>query len=303
MAIKDMFFDAEQSGGVYDREYSASDFSKYLEKIVGNGVFPTPSTQLQARAGSGLQVIVAPGHAWIDGHKLINTADLPLTIDAADSVFTRIDAVVVYCDYTNREMGVSVIKGTPAAAPVAPSPERTSDRYELVVAWVYVRKNVTTLSNTDITDTRADSNICGWVSGLIQQLDTTTLFQQWDAAYNAYYTSTKQQLDDFMETLTQELNVNTFVKEYVQDYGPVDSSGSSFTFEFDPTGYTFYATDIFKVYSNGILLTPGKAYKLTTPHDDPQILKPKIELRNRTSLGFMDLRVVVTKSVIGIENM
>ena len=35
MAIEGMFFDAIESGGTYDREYSSGDFSRYLELIVG----------------------------------------------------------------------------------------------------------------------------------------------------------------------------------------------------------------------------------------------------------------------------
>ena len=104
MAIEGMFFDAIESGGTYDREYSSGDFSRYLELIVGNGVFPNPSTQLQVRADSGLNIIVGQGQGWIDGHKLLNTADLPMTLDPADALLNRIDRVIFYCDYTAREV-------------------------------------------------------------------------------------------------------------------------------------------------------------------------------------------------------
>ena len=80
MPISGYFFDAVESGGVYDRVYSAAEFSKYLDKLVGNGVFRYPSSQLQVRAGSGMQVIVAAGQGWIDGHKLINSADLGVEV-------------------------------------------------------------------------------------------------------------------------------------------------------------------------------------------------------------------------------
>ena len=78
MESKATFFNAIESGGVYDRIYNAEDVTSYLDKIVGNGVFPTPSTQLKVTAGTGLQVTVAAGQGWIDGHKLINTAALSI---------------------------------------------------------------------------------------------------------------------------------------------------------------------------------------------------------------------------------
>ena len=84
MAIKGMFFNAVKDGDVYDRSYNADDFSIYLDKIVGNGVFPNPSTSLQARATSGMNVAIGAGQAWIDGHKIIVTADEVLTLDPAD---------------------------------------------------------------------------------------------------------------------------------------------------------------------------------------------------------------------------
>ena len=54
MAIHSYFFDAQLIDGNYDREYYASDMARYLDGLVGNGVFPIPSSSLQVRAGSGM---------------------------------------------------------------------------------------------------------------------------------------------------------------------------------------------------------------------------------------------------------
>ena len=84
MAISSYFFNAIESGGVYDRVYNAEDFSNYLDLLVGNGVFPNPTTNLQVRASTGMDVIVGAGSGWINGHKMVNSADLVLSIDASD---------------------------------------------------------------------------------------------------------------------------------------------------------------------------------------------------------------------------
>ena len=65
MAVNSYFFNAVLNDGVYDRIYNAEDVTSYLANIVGNGVFPNPSTQLQVRAGTGMQVIVGAGSGWI----------------------------------------------------------------------------------------------------------------------------------------------------------------------------------------------------------------------------------------------
>ncbi len=259
MAIKGMFFNAVKDGDVYDRSYNADDFSIYLDKIVGNGVFPNPSTSLQARATSGMNVAIGAGQAWIDGHKIIVTADEVLTLDPADTLLDRIDRIVVYCDYTTREMGIDILKGEKAASPVAPAITRNNNRYEMSLATIRVKKQVTAITDSVITDTRADSNVCGWAAGVIQQVDTSTLFLQWQTAYEDYYADIKQQLDDFIETLTEELSVNTYVVEYNKT-GTLPGSSVTPTILLDMPGYTREEGDIISIYLNGFRLSPDEFY-------------------------------------------
>lgn len=70
MAISGYFFNALKVNDTYDRIYNAEDVTSYLDKIVGNGVFPNPSSQLQVTAGSGMSITVNAGQGWIDGHKI-----------------------------------------------------------------------------------------------------------------------------------------------------------------------------------------------------------------------------------------
>lgn len=249
MAILGYFFNAVESGGEYDRVYNAEDVTSYLDKLVGNGVFPNPSTQLQVRAGSGMNVIVGSGQGWINGHKMINTADLTLVIDSSDVLLNRIDAVVFYVDFDAREMGIEVKKGTLASTPTAPSMTRTSTRYELCLAQISVPKQITAITTALITDTRGNSNLCGFVQGLIQQMDSTTLFAQWQSQFETWFEAAKQEFQQGkifkkIEGIynTQTSNENTFnVLNYVPQYS--------------------YLYDILEVYVNGIHLN-GNQYTL-----------------------------------------
>lgn len=198
--INSYFFNAVESGGVYDRTYDAEDFAKYLDKLVTNGVFPTPTTNLQVRADSGLSVIVGAGQGWIDGHKIDNTADYPLTLTAADAVYPRIDAIVFYADYTNREMGIGIVKGTPASSPVAPALTRTSAKYEMALAYILVAKSASTISADNITDTRGDEDLCGYVHGLVRPL--TNIHQ-------LHYTHTTTQVSE------DTFDVTSMIEDYV----------------------------------------------------------------------------------------
>ena len=89
MSIYSYFFNAKQVEGEYDRTYTAEDVTSYLDGIVGSGVFPVPSDCLQVYAGTGMKVLVKPGMGWIDGHKIVNTADLEIEIDPADVTLNR----------------------------------------------------------------------------------------------------------------------------------------------------------------------------------------------------------------------
>ena len=239
MSISSYFFNALFDGVSYDREYNAEDFSNYLDGIVGNGVFPNPSTQLQVRAGSGMNVIVGAGNGWIFGHKMVNSADLTLAIGSSDVLLNRIDAVVFYLDYDNRTMGIAVKEGTAAATPVAPSLQRNASKYEMCLAQISVPKQATAVTAAQITDTRMNSDLCGFVQGLVQQVSTTTLFTQWQA-----------QFEQWFEGIQAEFAAGNLFKQYegVRTVGTGE-------FEFDVSTYVpyyNYSTDVLNVFVDGI---------------------------------------------------
>lgn len=296
MAINGYFFNAINNEGVYDRIYSAQDMCSYLNQIVGNGVFPNPSTQLQARAGSGMQIIVGAGQGWIDGHKIVNTADFSIDIAAADALLNRIDRLIFYCDYVNREMGIEVLTGQTATSPTAPTLTRNQSRYEMSLATIAVNKQTTSITNAMITDTRADSSVCGWATGVIEQVDTSTLFQQWQTAYSNYYASVKQQLDDFMETLTEELRVNTYIQEY-KKYVTLTASSSKII-PLNMTGYTYEESDIMFVIINGLVGVDTVDYLIDTRGTTPEL---HVNLTGSTNVTD-EVEIRVLKSVIGIQN-
>lgn len=197
MSVQGYFFNAVKNGNIYDRTYNAEDFTKYLDKVISNGVFMIPSTSLQVVANNGMSVAVKSGQGWIDGHKIINTADYILEVDNADVVLNRIDRVVFCVDYQSREMGIKIKKGANAVTPVAPALTRDTNIYEMCLAEITILKQTTSITQSVITDTRANNNICGWVTGLIREVDTSTLFTQWQTAYeeaNKKYTTSLDNL-------------------------------------------------------------------------------------------------------------
>lgn len=192
MAEKSAFFNAQLDAdtGAYDRTYLAEDFAAYFSRFISNGVFPNPSTGLQIVAASvpNMTVTMNIGYAYINGYTYENTENYTFNIDVADGVLSRRDAIFIRYDLAKREIKAYKAKGTPSAAPVAPTPLRTEDYWDLCVAIIHVDGGVTKIDQSLIEDTRMNTTLCGIVHSIVTQIDTTTLYNQIQQDLNNFQT-------------------------------------------------------------------------------------------------------------------
>lgn len=244
MTIKYGFFNSVDG----DRKYDADDIGNYFLKLISDGVFATPATAMQVTAVSGMTVQVAAGWGFIKCKYLNNTAAAQFTLANADVVLNRIDRVVMRLDSTNRLMTIAVKQGTAASTPTAPALTRvTGGVWELSLAQIYVGAGVTTITQANITDERADTSLCGYVTGLIEQIDTTDLFAQFTAAFNAWFTNVQ-------ESVTS----TTIITQYRNTYTTPDSTSVT-TISIGIPQYNS-ALDVLNVYVNGFRLCKGVDY-------------------------------------------
>lgn len=271
-----------------DRLYNADQMSEYFKGLVSNGVYENVGGALQVLADSGLTVNVQPGRALISCKWLDNDAVESVTISAAHAVLNRYTAVVVRLDVSNRLMEIDTVDGTAASNPTYPAMTNTTTIKEICLAMIYVPAGATAITQANITDMRA-SSLCGWVTGVIEQVDTSTLFLQWQTAYQAYYNAMTAQFEDWFASLTQQLNVNTYIKHFDKHAVLTDSTGAMVPLNMD--GYTYSESDIINVYINGlyavkdtdyfILIDGGMAYIAGLPiysgtEIDIQVLRSQI---------------------------
>lgn len=197
------FFDANLVGEEYDRVYLAQEFAAYFASFIGNGVFANKSDELQilAMPTPAMQVTVKGGQGWINGYWYENTDDLYLPIDVADGVLNRIDTIVLRLGFSERAMWVEVKKGSTAVNPVAPDIVRNADYYELKLAEVYVGAGAIKINQINITDTRLDADVCGFVCGLITQFDTTAFGRQLQTFINDYIDKANEDYQPYLATL------------------------------------------------------------------------------------------------------
>ncbi|MHB9925530.1 hypothetical protein, partial [Clostridium botulinum] len=204
---KSGFFNAMKVGDTWDRVYKAENYAEYFASFIGNGVFPNPSTNLQVIGTDKMQIIVKPGKAWINGYKYENTDDLILPIDVADGVLHRIDKIVLRYDVVEREIRGKIKKGEFASDPKAPQLTRDADMYELGLADIKVNAGSISITQVDITDLRLNKEVCGIVHGTIDQVDTTTIFNQYLEWYKNITGKTEQELQNIKGNLETDFKI------------------------------------------------------------------------------------------------
>lgn len=188
-----------------DRIYKAEDWAWYFGLFISNGVFANPTNGLQVMANSGMAVNVKPGAGFINGYAFRNTTDASLTLDAGDGTYNRIDRIVLRWDLDNRLMLLAIKKGTAAASPVAPALTRTSSVYELALADIAVARGAVSISQVDITDQRANTALCNFCVGLVDQINWSDLTAQ----LSAFMAQTEQDLMDYMQYIHDILDSET----------------------------------------------------------------------------------------------
>lgn len=165
MAEKSSFFNSVNG----DRKYLAGDFADFFSPLITNGFFPS-LTNLQVIADRGtMDVVIKVGRAWINGYQYVNTSDLILKHDVADGVLNRIDRVVVRLNFIDREITAAIKKGTPASNPLPPTVQRDADIYELGIATVAINAGATSVTQSNVIDTRNDVTVGGIVNNLFAE--------------------------------------------------------------------------------------------------------------------------------------
>ena len=116
------------------------------------------------------------GKAWINGYYYENDSELVLNIEPADGVLHRIDRVVLRLDLIEREITVKIKQGTFSSNPVAEKIDRNVDVYELALVDINIQNGAISIVNSNINDLRLNTDLCGIVHGVVEQVDTTEIF-------------------------------------------------------------------------------------------------------------------------------
>lgn len=192
MAVTYGFYDSLN----HDRLYNAQQMSAIFDGIINDGVFMSVGNQFHTVAGSGMQVVVKSGRAWFDSTWTLNDAEYPLSIDAADVLLTRIDAVVleVNSEVATRANTIKVVKGTPASTPAKPTLTNTATIHQHALAYVTVAKNITAITNSMI-EIVVGKTETPYVTAILKTTDITDLYNQWEDYFQTWFDTVRGTLD------------------------------------------------------------------------------------------------------------
>lgn len=186
-----------------DRAYNAQQMSSIFEGLITDGVYASVGNKLAVQPNSRMTIQVATGRGWFAKHWVNNSAAELLTLAASDVTLNRYCAVCVRVDETSSVRSASLyLKYSDfATTPTKPTMTRTETVKEYCLAYIYIKAGATAITAADIEDTRGNNNLCGWVTGLIEQLSTTTLFEQWQTLFENWFNSLQDLINENTETM------------------------------------------------------------------------------------------------------
>lgn len=184
--------------------YSAEDVATHLCTRT-SGVY-AKNRNFAASITGTRQVTIAPGLAWMNyddfkGVSVCSREDTVLTVPDADNTLNRVDRVVLQFDTASNLTAIRLKTGTPAVAAQPPDILQNHNQYELGLCTISVPAGSAAISAADVTDTRANEDVCGVMRDGVTGIPTAQLIAQWRAAQAAQVAAGQALLDQLREEI------------------------------------------------------------------------------------------------------
>lgn len=134
-----------------DRVYSADDMSMPYKHIASEGVY---KGSFKVSTATGMKVSVAAGGGLYRGRWVELSSAQEVTVADNSSGNPRIDSIFVQVNENDRDAKIVYRTGTPAGSPVHPAATQGGGVYEWRLADIRVNSGVTSITKSNITDTR-----------------------------------------------------------------------------------------------------------------------------------------------------
>lgn len=162
-------------------EYTAED-AELFHSTRTSGIYAANSFDYSI-TGEDNNIVVGTGIGWIkngefSGKVVAQKEPISLDMGLPDSVYPRIDAIVIQFDANNNETNIVVKKGTASGMPIAPDVIRTESVYELHLYHVLRNAGALYIVPGNITDLRINNSYCGLMADSVTSIDTDAIENQ-----------------------------------------------------------------------------------------------------------------------------
>lgn len=213
-----------------DRIYDADSMTNWLRPFFVTGVF---NGELQVTANDDMTVTVAGGYCNIGGKVKNFIAPTKIDLETASGTLDRIDTVILRRNDTDRDIQVIVKTGGYSSNPQPTPLVREGAYYDLKLAEIYVAAGSIRITQAEITDTRADKDVCGWVCSTVKEIDLTQITAQFSSyfaqyqekittefkTYVAYMKNLEAQFDTFQaDLMKEETRLHEKHEKDIEDY-------------------------------------------------------------------------------------
>lgn len=200
------FFDSID--GEDERNYTADEFADYFRQFIRNGIFSGGNNLKVETNEEDMKIFIHPGYAWIEGYLYkIDKEPLVLEHSTPNPNLNRIDRIVIRLDKAleNRYVKAFILEGTPSEEPTPPELTRDLNVFEISLAKVEIIGGKSFIEAYQIMDERLNSEVCGMVTHLFEQVDTTGIFQEWQNYLKVKKIDLDLSFDHFVEHWQQWL--------------------------------------------------------------------------------------------------
>lgn len=178
-----------------DRRYNADSMTDWLRPFFVTGVF---NGEMRVAANGDMSVTVAGGYCNIGGKvKNFHNATI-IELETANGTLDRIDTVILRRNDTERDIEVIVRTGGYSSNPTPTPLIREGAIYDLKLAEIYVAAGAVRITQAEITDTRADANVCGWVCSTVKEIDFAQMTEQFNAYFAQYQGKITEQFKTYV---------------------------------------------------------------------------------------------------------
>lgn len=194
----------------HDRVYDAIQLSSIFDGIILDGVYATYGEAFIVRTtGAANQVSVGAGRAWFYHTWNLNDATMLMAAPASDPYGTRIDALVIDVNSSEkyRENSLMWVKGSAVASgsPAKPTLINTVYRKQYPLCYITRKPNVEVINQEDI-ENRVGSSECPFVTGVLETIDIDLLLLQWKDQWSQFVLRYQQLAIEHMETNNKKLD-------------------------------------------------------------------------------------------------